>query len=95
MGEILEKWQELRIEIGGHTDSWGEDDYNLNLSQRRAQAVLDYLQGKFSIPRQQFSAKGYGESKPVAGNDTPEGRAKNRRVEFTVLNREVLKSQEP
>ncbi len=95
IGEILEKWDELQIEIGGHTDNQGEEDYNLDLSGRRAQAVLDYLTGKFAIDPGQYVARGYGESQPVAGNDTPEGRAENRRVEFKVLNREVLEREEP
>lgn len=95
VGEILTKWDELRIEIGGHTDSWGDESYNQDLSQRRAQAVLDYLAGKFAIDPGQYRARGYGESQPVAGNDTEDGRARNRRVEFKVLNREVLKRDKP
>lgn len=95
IGEILEKWDELQIEIGGHTDNQGEEDYNLDLSGQRAQAVLDYLTSKFAIDPGQYVARGYGETQPVAGNDTPEGRAVNRRVEFKVLNREVLKREEP
>lgn len=91
VGGILAKWPELEIEIGGHTDSWGEEAYNLELSQRRARAVLDYLlESSPTIEAKQYSSNGYGESRPVANNDTPEGRAKNRRVEFTVLNKGVL-----
>jgi OOP family OmpA-OmpF porin len=93
VGEILAKWDQLHIEIGGHTDNWGEVDYNRDLSERRAQAVLDYLVSKFAIRKEQFQVKGYGEGQPVTSNDTPEGRAKNRRVEFTVLNREILKRE--
>jgi len=92
-GGILEKWPQLRIEVGGHTDSQGADAYNMDLSRRRAQAVLDYLTGKFKIEAGQYTAKGYGESNPVASNDTAEGRAQNRRVELNVLNKEVLKKQ--
>jgi outer membrane protein OmpA-like peptidoglycan-associated protein len=95
VGEVLEKWSDLQIEIGGHTDNQGEEDYNLDLSQRRAQAVLDYLTGKFDIDPTQYVAKGYGESQPVTSNGTAEGRAENRRVEFTVLNRELLEREEP
>jgi len=73
-----------KIEIGGHCDWIGSDAYNLKLSQRRAQAVVDYLVGK-GVERDRLVAKGYGESVPIADNNTTEGRAKNRRVEFTVL----------
>jgi outer membrane protein OmpA-like peptidoglycan-associated protein len=92
-GEILAKWPQLRIEVAGHTDSMGEDAYNLDLSRRRAQAVLDYLLGHFSLKGDRFSVKGYGETMPVADNGTAAGRAENRRVELKVLNREVLKKQ--
>ena len=82
------------IEIGGHTDARGSDAANQELSQKRAQAVRDYLVGKFpNLSASQYTAKGYGESKPIAGNDSEMGRAKNRRVEFTVLNREVLRKE--
>ena len=92
IGNILVQWPELRIEIGGHADARGSDSYNLDLSQKRAQAVLEYLTAKFpAINASQYTARGYGESKPVATNATVEGMAKNRRVEFTVLNTEVLK----
>ena len=91
-GEVLSKWPELRIEVGGHTDASGSDDYNQKLSAARAQAVLAYLTSKFSsLRKDQYTAKGYGESQPVATSETPEGRVQNRRVEFTVLNREVLR----
>ena len=74
----------LQIEISGHTDNKGSDRYNENLSQGRAEAVVEYLIQE-GIESWRLSAKGYGESKPVATNDTDEGRAENRRVEFTVL----------
>jgi len=91
VGAILVKWPQLRIEVGGHTDSQGREAMNLELSQLRAQAVYDYIAVEFpQIELEQFSVKGYGESKSIATNDTPAGRARNRRVEFTVLNREVL-----
>lgn len=92
-GQILEKWPQLKIEVGGHTDSQGAEAYNMDLSRRRAQAVLDYLTGKFKINADQYTVKGYGESNPIASNDTAQGRAQNRRVELTVLNKEVLKKQ--
>ncbi|MGH7723838.1 MAG: OmpA family protein [Candidatus Eiseniibacteriota bacterium] len=91
IGAILIQWPKLRIEVGGHCDSRGSDAYNLDLSQKRAQAVLDYLLTRFpQITRDQYTAKGYGEREPVATNRTVEGMAKNRRVEFKVLNVEEL-----
>jgi OOP family OmpA-OmpF porin len=94
LGNILIQWPRLRIEIGGHADWRGSDAYNLDLSNKRANAVLEYLVGKFpQITREQYSAKGYGESVPVATNKTDEGMAMNRRVEFKVLNTEELKKE--
>lgn len=77
----LEEWGNVNIEVAGHTDSRGSDEYNMNLSQQRAEAVRNYLVSK-GIAADRLSAKGYGESQPVAGNDTDEGRFKNRRVEL-------------
>lgn len=74
----------VAIEISGHTDSQGTDAYNENLSQGRSQAVVDYLIGQ-GIDTSRLEAHGYGESKPIDTNNTEEGRANNRRVEFTVL----------
>jgi outer membrane protein OmpA-like peptidoglycan-associated protein len=81
--DFLKQNKTVEIEISGHTDSKGSDEYNENLSQGRSQAVVDYLieQG---IDTNRLSAHGYGESKPVDTNDTEEGRANNRRVEFTI-----------
>lgn len=72
-----------KIQIIGHTDSVGNDAYNLELSQDRANAVKNYLSNK-GVPSANIDAKGMGESKPIATNDTADGRAKNRRVEFIV-----------
>jgi len=80
----LSEWAEVRVEIGGHTDSVADPKYNLSLSQRRAESVRAYLIGK-GISGKRLKAKGYGETKPVATNDTPEGRSRNRRVELTRL----------
>ena len=82
--EFLKSNPNVEIEIAGHTDSKGADDYNLNLSQGRAQAVVDYLISQ-GIDDWKLKAQGYGESKPLATNETDEGRAENRRVEFTIL----------
>lgn len=75
----------LRVEIAGHTDSQGSASYNLNLSKRRASAVKTFLI-KEGIDPARMEIKGYGESQPVASNDTAAGRQENRRVEFRVLN---------
>jgi OOP family OmpA-OmpF porin len=71
------------IEIAGHTDADGEDGFNRTLSERRAQAVSDYLV-KAGLPANRFTAVGYGSSQPVASNDTDEGKAQNRRIDFVV-----------
>ncbi|HEU4724254.1 MAG TPA: OmpA family protein [Candidatus Eisenbacteria bacterium] len=91
VAEILNRYDDLKIEIGGHTDNRGAESYNETLSDARAKAVLDYLVTKHNLSRGRFSAKGYGESKPVESNDTAAGMARNRRVEFKVLNPEALK----
>jgi len=77
----LKDWGDVNIEVAGHTDSKSDDEYNLKLSQRRAEAVRDYLISK-GISADRLTAKGYGESKPIADNETEEGRFKNRRVEL-------------
>ncbi len=71
----------IKVEVQGYTDSIGSEEYNLGLSERRAKAVEAYLESK-GVDPDAISAKGYGEANPVAPNDTKEGRAKNRRVEF-------------
>lgn len=75
----------VRIEIAGHTDDQGDDAANLKLSQARADAVKNYLIQK-GINASRLVAKGYGETKPIADNATPEGRKKNRRTTVAVLN---------
>jgi OOP family OmpA-OmpF porin len=76
---------ELHLDIKGYTDSTGSAAYNLKLSQRRAEAVKAYLVSKGINPAS-LTAKGYGKADPIASNDTTEGRALNRRVEFEVTN---------
>ncbi len=71
------------IEIAGHTDADGEDAFNQALSEKRAQAVMDYLV-KAGLPAGRFTATGYGSAQPVASNDTDEGKAQNRRIDFLV-----------
>ncbi len=74
----------IKIELSAHTDSKGSDEYNMKLSQRRAESVVNYLINK-GISSDRLIAKGYGETKPIDTNDTEEGRQNNRRVEFKIL----------
>lgn len=75
----------LRVDIKGHTDNIGSEEYNLDLSQKRAKAVYDYLV-KHGIDKERLTYEGFGFSEPVADNDTDEGRRQNRRVEFVLKN---------
>jgi OOP family OmpA-OmpF porin len=79
--KILKRHAGTKVEIAGHTDSQGSADYNQGLSERRAQAVADYLIAN-GANASNLTVKGYGESNPVADNGTKEGRAANRRVEL-------------
>ena len=81
----LKRYPGLKVEIAGHTDSASSDAHNLDLSQRRAKAVMEYFINK-GVEADRLSAKGYGESQPIADNATSEGRFKNRRVELRSLN---------
>lgn len=81
---LLETYPQMKIEIRGHTDAKGSDSYNLRLSENRAKAVLDYLILK-GVDEKRLRSKGYGKSLPIDTNDTEEGRANNRRVEFKIL----------
>ncbi len=83
---MMEQSPNMRIEIGGHTDSNGPEEYNQNLSQRRANAVKRYLE-RLGADGGRIRAVGYGESRPVAPNDSQEGRRLNRRTEFIILQR--------
>ncbi len=83
---MLKDMPTMKIEIAGHTDGKGADDYNLKLSQSRAQSVVDYL-STHGIDKTRLSAKGYGKTKPIASNDTDEGRQLNRRTEFEILSK--------
>ncbi len=95
VGEALSEWPDAKVEIGGHTDSQGATAFNNTLSKQRADAVKKYLDMKFpKINPNHLSTKGYGESKPVADNRTPEGRAQNRRVEFLLTNAAEIGSKE-
>jgi outer membrane protein OmpA-like peptidoglycan-associated protein len=94
VGQLLTRWPDLKIEIGGHTDSRGSNKANQKLSEARVDSVLSYITGKFpTLNREQFTTKGYGESQPLVPNSNPLNMAKNRRVEFKVLNTDVLKKE--
>jgi outer membrane protein OmpA-like peptidoglycan-associated protein len=82
---ILYENPTIKVEIQGHTDSIGSDKYNQRLSENRAQAVVNYLVQELGIDGGRLTAKGYGESVPVADNETEAGRALNRRVEFFIV----------
>lgn len=84
IADVLRDCGEIRMEIGGHTDSQGREVMNQQLSQARARAVLDELRAR-RILTSSFTAKGYGESEPIADNDTEEGREANRRIEFRLI----------
>ena len=82
--ELLKKNPTVKIEISGYTDDKGDEKYNQVLSQKRAESVMDYLIQK-GIDKIRLTAKGYGETQPIAPNDTEENKAKNRRTELKVL----------
>ncbi len=84
LAEALKRHPHLRLEVGGHTDAVGNDEDNLALSERRAKAVYDYLILR-GVDASRLTYRGYGESRPVATNDTPEGRALNRRTTLVPL----------
>jgi outer membrane protein OmpA-like peptidoglycan-associated protein len=83
--EMIKAHPDKRILVAGHTDNVGNPDSNLKLSTARAQAVRDWLIEVSGIPPTQFAIQGYGDTRPIASNDTPEGRARNRRVEITLV----------
>jgi len=85
IGALLTDNPALRLSIEGHTDSDGADDYNLTLSQKRSESVRTYLIDNFKVDGSRLESKGWGESKPIDKNITPEGKANNRRVELVKL----------
>jgi len=78
---VLKEYNKTLIDVNGHTDSVGSDEYNQALSERRASSVGQYLVSN-GIDQMRLSTQGFGESRPIASNDTPEGRQQNRRVEI-------------
>ncbi len=85
IGQLLTDDPRLRVSIEGHTDSDGADEYNMTLSQKRAASVKNYLIANNKIAPERLESKGWGKSKPIDKNDTPEGKANNRRVELVKL----------
>ncbi len=81
---VMQRYPDIKVEIAGHTDSVGTDEYNMGLSARRAQAVMDYFASK-GIDTSRLSFKGYGESMPIVDNSTASNRAQNRRVEMRII----------
>lgn len=83
VAQILTQYTDTRVNIAGHTDSTGNADYNQRLSERRAEAVGNYL-AQSGVTRNRLNMTGYGQTQPVASNATEDGRAQNRRVEITL-----------
>jgi outer membrane protein OmpA-like peptidoglycan-associated protein len=84
VGLVLKEFDKTIVEVAGHTDSDGSDAYNQQLSERRAQSVVSYLISR-EIRGDRFLTVGAGESRPIASNATPDGKAQNRRVEITIV----------
>jgi len=94
LAKTLKKYDDTDILIEGHTDSSGEDAYNMSLSDRRADAVKDYLKGK-GVKAGRIDTEGYGETQPLETNDSDAGRARNRRVEVAIVaNKQMQKAAE-
>ncbi len=83
IAKIIKDSPGFHVQVDGHTDNVGNPESNRKLSQERAEAVVKYLEKK-GVNAKQLSAKGFGDSQPIADNKTERGRAKNRRVDFTV-----------
>lgn len=92
LAEVLVNNPDTNINIYGHTDSKGADTYNQTLSEKRANSVVNYL-SSLGIARNRMVATGLGEAEPIADNETEEGRAKNRRVEFAITANEKMIEQ--
>jgi outer membrane protein OmpA-like peptidoglycan-associated protein len=92
LAKTLNKYDDTVIRIDGHTDAQGADDYNLGLSDRRAQSVKSSLVDLAVVPGRMFTF-GYGETRPVASNDTSDGRQLNRRVEVAIIANDELRER--
>ncbi len=91
LAEILNKYDDTNVIIEGHTDATGSDDYNLRLSERRAQSVATHL-AQQAVNSQRFTVTGWGEAQPVATNETTDGRQQNRRVDLAIIANDDLKA---
>jgi len=85
IGQMLKDHADLKLLIEGHTDNVGDDASNQTLSEKRANAVRSHLISQYTIDGARLQAKGFGETKPVSSNDTPEGKQNNRRVELVKI----------
>ncbi|AHM59146.1 outer membrane protein/peptidoglycan-associated (lipo)protein [Flammeovirgaceae bacterium 311] len=92
LAETLRKYPDTNVLIEGHTDDKGADDYNQRLSERRAQAVAQYVTAQ-GVSSSRITTRGYGETQPLASNDSEAGRAQNRRVEVAIFANEQLKDK--
>ncbi len=90
LATILNKYDDTNILLEGHTDASGSEEYNLNLSRTRSQSVANYLAG-IQVNETRFTIMGYGESQPIATNDSSAGKAQNRRVEVAIYANDKLK----
>jgi OOP family OmpA-OmpF porin len=84
LAAVAVRCETYKVELGGHTDDVGDPTANQALSERRGQSVADYLVSK-SVPAAQLGVSGYGEAQPIAASGSPDADAKNRRIEFTVV----------
>jgi len=84
IADILAEFPGFHVQVDGHTDNVGKAETNRKLSQARAEAVVNYLVAKKGVAGKRLSAKGFGDTQPIADNKSESGRAKNRRVDFTV-----------
>jgi outer membrane protein OmpA-like peptidoglycan-associated protein len=90
LARILQKYPDTKVLIEGHTDATGSEEYNLELSRRRAQSVANHLAG-IGVDATRFTIMGYGEGQPVASNESMEGRQANRRVDLAIMANDKLK----
>ncbi|MEZ4817779.1 MAG: OmpA family protein [Flavobacteriaceae bacterium] len=91
LAAILVEYPDTNVLVVGHTDSDGSEEYNMMLSKNRAQAVTNYFTGTKSLSAGRFTTNWFGESSPIASNDTKEGKAQNRRVNIVIVPNEKMK----
>ncbi|MCO4292985.1 OmpA family protein [Solitalea sp. MAHUQ-68] len=92
LSEIINKYPDTYVQIQGHTDNTGKDDYNMTLSQKRAEAVMNYAVS-IGVQANRLMSQGMGETTPIADNNTVDGRTQNRRVEFYIVANDKLKQE--